>query len=346
MLHHIVFIINSLDSRSGSERVACLLANLFSNQSKYKVTIINRKTEFDDVAYELNKVIEVKKITGNAFIFLKKVQSYIEVNNPRTIIIHNMGKLSLLCAFLNKKNSKLISLEHGAFTSRPYYIKKISNFIYVRFDKVVVLNEFDKLEISKINPNTVKIYNPSPFNDLKLNDYDRKRKTVVALGRLHPEKNFEHLIISWGLLGERTNGWTLKIYGIGEQYRLLKNLIISLNITNIRLMGEVKNVSRVYAEAALYVMTSKNEGLPMVLIEAQSYGIPIISYNCPHGPSEIISHNIDGILVENQNVEKFSKNLNLLLKSYKLRKILSNGALKSSLRFSNDKILLEWELIL
>lgn len=346
MSNHIVFIINSLESRSGSERVACLLANLFVEKLGYNVTILNRITEKNDVVYFLSESINVLAFKGNTLHFLKNVQNYVDENKPKAIVVHNMGKLSLLFSFLKKNQSKLISLEHGAFISRPIWIKVLAFVLYRRMNTIVVLNEADKMEILKKNSNVLKIYNPSPFNSSNTISYNNNRKVVVALGRLHTEKNFEHLINAWSQLGVKTDGWTLKIYGKGEEYENLLQLININKKENIQLMGEIENVALAYAEAAFYVMTSKNEGLPMVLIEAQSNGIPIVSYDCPHGPGEIVNNEVDGFLVENQNIDAFSDALFKMLSSFELREKFSKESLKSSLRFSGDKILAEWKTIL
>ncbi len=346
MSNHIVFIINSLQNRSGAERVACLLANLFVEELGYNVTIINRTTEKNDVVYLLNKSVNIVSFKGNPLKFFKKVQCYVENNKPRTIILHNMGKLSLLFCFLVKYQTKLISLEHGAFVSRAFWVKVLSSVLYKRIDLIVVLNEVDKVELLKINSKVLKIYNPSPFQELSVGNYSCERKVAIALGRLHPEKNFEHLIIAWSRLGVKTNGWTLKIYGKGSEFSKLSSLINTNKQKNIILMGEIENVKLAYAEAAFYVMTSKNEGLPMVLIEAQSNGIPIVSYDCPHGPGEIVNHDIDGLLVQNQNIDAFSSALYKMLSSYELRKNFSKESLRSSNRFSNTKILALWKSVL
>lgn len=343
----VLFVINSLSNKSGTERVACLLANLFTENMGYSVCIVNRTTIKEQVAYSLNNIIEVKKIEGNPLFFYNGLHDFIKKYKPDSIVVHNMGKLSLLCAFM-KLNSKinLISLEHGAFSTRPFYIKFLVNLFYKKIDHIVVLNEFDRREFAKKTNNVHKIYNPSPFSHLKNSNYAEGRRSIIALGRLHPEKNFEHLIMAWVALGNKTDGWILKIFGKGKEYTSLKYLIENNGQANIKLMGEVADAQLAYDEAALYVMSSKNEGLPMVLIEAQSNGIPIVSYDCPHGPSEIITHNVDGLLVENQNIQALSDAINIMLSSFETRERFSKAALKGAERFSNETILSKWKAIL
>ncbi|MBV6541770.1 glycosyltransferase, partial [Ursidibacter maritimus] len=102
----------------------------------------------------------------------------------------------------------------------------------------------------------------------------------------------------------------------------------------------------IYKNSAFIVMSSKYEGLPMVLIEAQSIGLPIVSYDCPTGPSEIIKHDKDGLLVENQNIDELAKAILYLATNHTKRLNMSNNALSAAERFSSKTILMHWEKIL
>ena len=89
-------------------------------------------------------------------------------------------------------------------------------------------------------------------------------------------------------------------------------------------------------------MSSRYEGLPMVLIEALSFGLPIISYNCPHGPSEIIEHKINGLLVENQSIKKLSVAIEQMIDDNSLQKKLSEGALITAKNYDINAITQQW----
>ena len=114
----ILFVINSLKCKSGMERVAVLLANLFQEKLNYEIVIVNRDTSDSDVAFPLLDKVKVIKADGNIISFYNKIRNIINIEEPDRIIIHNMGKLSMLCSILPKKNIELLSIEHVSFVSR------------------------------------------------------------------------------------------------------------------------------------------------------------------------------------------------------------------------------------
>lgn len=336
----IIFIINSLKKKGGSERVCCLLANLFAEKFNFEITILNREVDFEDVCFDLDKKVKVKRLGGNLFSFLSKLQSEIDNETPDYVLVHNMGNLSLLCSLLQKRNTKILSLEHTSYISRPFYKRMMSKILY-HYDKVIVLVNKD-LEYYK---NSVKIPNISPYENRQGETfYDFNSHTIVSVGRLSYEKNFEALLEAWRLvLDKEILNWNLEIYGEGVQKEYLQNIIDKKNIRNVRLMGRTDTPEQVYQKASFFAMTSIFEGLPMVLIEAQSFGLPLISYNCPTGPAEIIKNNENGILVENQNIQKLSEAILELIKDKEKRILFSKNALNDVKKYSSNEILLKWK---
>lgn len=335
----VFFVINSLKSKSGSERVACVLANKFSEILNCNVFIINRDTSKKNVAYELNENISVFNFSGSIFKFYKKTSELIDSESPEYIIIHNMGKLSILCSLINTK-AKVISLEHGSFLGRPYWLKNISKFFYKRIDQVVVLTKKDKLDLDKINKNVVVIPNISPYPITKKITYP---KIIVSIGRLDENKNHIHLLRAWEIIYKKIPDWTLYIYGEGELSKDLNKFIIDKSLNNVFLKGVSNDVSNVYKNSSIFAMTSKFEGLPMVLIEAQSFGLPIVAYDCPYGPSDIVESNYNGFLVDNQNILSMANSLLSLTTSCDLLRIFSSNSLERAKAFQDDGILTMWK---
>ena len=140
----ILFFINSLKYKSGTERVACNLANLFSEFLNFEVAIINRDTDFNKVAYHLSDKVSIINASGNILDFYSQSQNYIKSFKPDILVFHNMGKLSLLLSRLRKNSAKSVSLEHVAFDIRPYWVKVFSKILYKNIDGVVVLTDHDK----------------------------------------------------------------------------------------------------------------------------------------------------------------------------------------------------------
>lgn len=338
----ITFIINSLLNKSGTERVTCHLANLFVEQLGYDVSIFNRTTDSTNTAYYLNNKVQVINTNGNYLNFVRKIQQHINKDKPNIILIHNMGRLSLICSLLKKQTAKFISLEHVAFNTRPVWIKLLSKIFYKKIDKVITLTHKDELNYKIWFPNVTTIYNISPFTiskHLKLN----RNKEIIAIGRLTYQKNFQALLQAWEKIQHKADNWSLKIYGTGQDFDKLNHLIEKNKLHNVELMGQIDKVENIYKNAALFVMSSRFEGLPMVLIEAQTFGLPIISFDCPHGPAEIINNNKNGILVKNQDIDELANAMLTLMLNDKQRQLYSYQAIEDARKFQEETILKNWK---
>lgn len=339
----ILFFINSLKHKSGTERVACNLANLFSDDLNFEVAIINRDTEFNDAAYHISDNVNVVKAAGNFFDFYNQSQSYIKSFKPDILVFHNMGKLSLLLSLLRKNGAKSVSLEHVAFDIRPHWVKVFSKILYRNIDGVVVLTDHDKESYHFFKKKLTKICNISPYSIDQNLVYNPNCFDIISIGRLTYQKNFSSLLDAWKLISDNNPKWKLKIYGTGEDQSLLTNKIIDEKLSNVSLLGAVSNVDQIYKKSAFFVMSSRFEGLPMVLIEAQTFGLPIISYDCPHGPAEVIKHGLNGLLVENQNYELLANAIQELINNECKRISLSSQAIQDAERYSVESVLSVWK---
>lgn len=114
----------------------------------------------------------------------------------------------------------------------------------------------------------------------------------------------------------------------------------------IFLKGIEENIGSKYLESSIYIMTSRFEGMPMVLLEAQSYGLPIVSFDCPCGPKDIITNGKDGYIINFGNIEEMVNKILKLMENYDLRKNFSKNAIKNVDKYSKDKIIKKWENLL
>lgn len=338
----IYFLINSLNSRSGAERVACQLANQFSSNG-YKIIFYNRDTKKEQVSFSLSDEVEVVSFDGG---LLEMGLAIKKLRKDDILIIHNMGRLSVFSLFF-KPQCKIVCLEHGPFFAKSFFVRLLTKMFYRNVHQVVTITDKDALNYKNFCKHgcVKRIYNSSPFNPSD-NIYNHSAKKIVAVGRLAKEKNFADLIEAWSLIGRKYSDWSLEIYGDGDLKDELKSLSLKYNLTNVKIFPNTANIADVYQQAAFLVLTSKFEGLGMVLIEAQSFGLPLIAYDCPYGPSEIISNNENGILVENGNVLELSSAIEKMIVSSELRKEMSSGAMRSQKKFSLNEILLQWKGIL
>lgn len=165
---------------------------------------------------------------------------------------------------------------------------------------------------------------------------------VMAAGRHVEQKNFSELISIWARLSWRNPSWRLEIYGDGPLRGELEAQIKSLGLSSVDLLPSTTRIEECYLGSSIYAMTSRYEGLPMVLIEAQRVGVPIVSYACQCGPSDIITDGENGFLVEVGDQETFASRLETLMRQDDLRQRMGVHALHNAQRFTREAIIARW----
>lgn len=219
-------------------------------------------------------------------------------------------------------------------------IRAIARFAESRYTKIVYLNptEFDRFN----RKNAVVI--PNFYDDTQPEIQEQRQNTVITLGRLSFEKQYNLLIESWGKLDGAVEGWELHIYGNGiEKERLEAQLEGTAFKNPVRLLPAVDNVNEKLSRASIYVLSSRVETFPMALLEALSNGLPVVSFDCPTGPRHIITEHEDGLLVEAQNTSALADGLLELMKDPQRRSQMGRAALDNVRRFSPAAVMKKWD---
>ncbi|MER1818712.1 glycosyltransferase, partial [Proteus mirabilis] len=180
---------------------------------------------------------------------------------------------------------------------------------------------------------------------------NKKEKIFLAVGRLTYQKGFDLLLEAWGIISSKYPDWKLNIIGDGEDKLLLNKLIQQKKISNsVSILPPTKNIQDHYEKSAYYILSSRFEGFGLVILEAQSKGLPVISFDCETGPNEIIIDKKTGWLCENSNIEDLSKKIIKaieLFNSDKKKYInISNNAMINSKKFSIENIIPKWITLL
>lgn len=214
--------------------------------------------------------------------------------------------------------------------------------IVKKFDKFVILSEEDHKNWGEI-PNIDVIPNAAlSFGNIPS---DVSQKRVIAVGRLDYQKGFDRLIDAWNIvvLDERFKTWRLDIFGQGEWQDKLQQMIDEYGIGNsIQINTPTTNIGDEYAKSSLLAMTSNYEGFPMVMIEAMSCGIPVVSFDFPCGPKDIIENGVNGLLVNNGDILGLAKAMMKLMEDDLLRKNCSENAKKVLETYSEQSIMEKW----
>lgn len=333
----ILFVIYGMEKLGGSERVAAGLAN--SLCFDYDVEIACNYGSVPSYAIDERVAISFFNLSGLGFIL--KLKEHVRKGSYDFILVHSMVRLTPAMLLLGIRHKNMWSLEHTSSTQANLFYRIIRGCLYRFLSGVVVLTKADYGFFKRINENVKLIRNQAPFEREYL--YSEDARTVVSVGSLTKGKGFDRLITAWSYIEEYAPEFSLNIYGDGEERESLQNQIDSLGLKRVILKGSERNIKKVYSSASLYVMSSHFEGLPMVLIEAQSFGVPIVSFDCPSGPSEIIADGVDGFLIRNGDVRAMADKLLYLMKNERVRLALSLAAYKASSRFDKENIVPEWK---
>ena len=366
ILKKILIVVPDLSIVGGRERVVANLSNEFVKN--YKIYIIsifnaNKNIVFDySKNIELIKLSDIKEITlpnvKNPFFKILRELARPLVRFANRIIIKIMSKRFIKLAkeiepdividnsdsFINGKfvlkNSAVIKLIHGKFDIyKNFNLDGLQNFV------LLSSQELDSYKTKYPNSNFYIIPNFIP-NISNLNT-NYSQKVVVSVGRLSKEKGFLRLIDIWKLIqdSKEFKDWKLHIVGDGELKEKIENKIKDLNLTNsIILKPFTKDVESEYLSASIYAMTSHFEGLPMVLIEAQSYALPTISFDIATGPRDIIEDEKSGYLIKDNDLNEYATKLKTLMSDENLRAKMgakSKEIVKS--KFSKEVVMKQWE---
>lgn len=339
----IVFVITSLQNYGGTERVATFLANELSKY--HDITILSQQVDKSSKTFLLNDRVNDVRLKSGTIHFPLAVKRYIKLHSPDLVVIHTMTKLTPALLLLGVKATKLWSLEHISYLFFPRLLKVLRKILYPRLSKIIVLTELDKLHYLNINQNIEVIHNASPL-PITNKPYDLDSKIVVSIGHLDARKGYDLLLQAWKPIEALHPDWKLHIYGEGPELDNLKNYCIDNNLKSVTFMGSTNNPVDAYDSSGIYVMSSRYEGFGLVLIEAQSRGIPTVSFDCPYGPSEIINDGKDGILVPPEDIKHMTEALIELIENDSLRKEYSQSALNNAKKFEKQTIINKWlELI-
>jgi GalNAc-alpha-(1->4)-GalNAc-alpha-(1->3)-diNAcBac-PP-undecaprenol alpha-1,4-N-acetyl-D-galactosaminyltransferase len=174
-----------------------------------------------------------------------------------------------------------------------------------------------------------------------------KQHFVVAMGRMDFQKGFDLLLRAFALCVERYPDWTLRLVGQGAEQQRLWNLSDQLGIKHaVRFEPVTKEPEKVFRESDLFVLSSRFEGFPMVLLEAMACGLPVVSFDCMSGPREMIRHDVDGLLVPPEDVDALAKAMARLMGDARERRRLAERAVEVTDRFGLPRVMAMWSEVL
>ena len=270
---------------------------------------------------------------------------------PPGVVVSTRPEFAVAATRWTHRDSLLLHQEHLSFLPRPEPLRAALRDVAVgaggvrRIDALLTLTEADherwSAYVGDPGVRTGVIPNPTPFAVGE--PAPLTAKVVIAAGRLTSQKGFERLIAAWTPLATSHPDWQLRIYGDGQLWRALNDQVARAGVGDRILMGGVtQQLEAELAGSSIYAMSSRFEGLPMVLLEALSKGVPPVSFDCPEGPRQLIDSGRNGLLVPEGDVPALTEALRTLMDDEDLRRRLGAQALETARDYQVDTVVDRW----
>lgn len=360
----LLIFIHSLNS-GGAERVACNLANHWSTKGWQVSLVTLASTEHD--FYQLHPAVQRFALGMSAKstnLLIGIVSNLRRVRALRTVLrqvqpdvalsLMSTANILLALSALWLKHVAVVGSERIYPPSIPigrvwegmrsYFYGKLCAVTAQTSESATWLSRHTRARCVPVIPNAVTWPLTSQPPRLALSEKVEGKRILLAVGRLVEQKGFDLLIQVFKRLAPDFPDWQLVILGDGPCCSALQAQVSSAGLADcIKLPGRAGNISEWYSAADLYVMSSRFEGFPNTLIEAMAHGLPAISFDCKTGPSDIIRHQIDGLLVPQGDLRALEMALCRLMSDESIRKQYSVKSTEVLERFSYSKILHMWE---
>ena len=334
----ILYVTDALAIWGGTERIIVDKANYLAGHYGYDVHVVTANQGGHPVAYPLHPSVIHHDLSirfhlqyqyGGIKRFIKSRQMY-RLYEERLVPLVYESHMS--CR--RRQFSKNGFVDHLRDILYKKWLKKA--------DLIIALTDGDAVEWEKINshvcviPDMVSL-NPTPTYS------DCEAKSVIFVGRFSTQKGIPDLLKIWKLVYQRHPDWQLHMYaGYGDEDEKLKSHIEEMG-KGIVFHEPTSDIFSKYKESSMLLLTSIFEPFGLVMPEAMSCGLPVVAFDCPYGPADIITDGEDGFLIKNRDIHAFADKVCQLIEDVSLRKAMGQRAIASSQRFSADKIMPMWK---
>ena len=361
----VMYVVKVFAVWGGLERVWTDKMNALSEQPGYEVCLVTTDQGDHQVPYPLSSKVRhidlgVRFVRQYRYsllrrlwmrwrlerLFRDRLEALLQVEAPDVLITTASEFAKLLIS--SKGDIPLVVESHGLF-SRPVHMqrmtwmKRIQTYFLrraiARAEAVVALTRQDVLQWETLNPHSLAI-----SNLVRLSDGDSystcQNRRVIFVGRADAQKGFQYLREIWGKVSFRHPDWQLHIYGEGLERP--ENRCLVPQGENVFVHPQTDEILTCYQDSSVLILTSVYEPFGLVMPEAMSCGIPVVAFNCPYGPAEVITDGKDGFLVDCFDTDAFADRLSTLMDDEKLRIQIGQAGIVSAQRYSRQQILPRW----
>lgn len=356
----IMILIDQFYLHGGIEKLVGIKANYWSDRFGYDIIIVSTEQQNKKKVYALSDQIKFIDLNinyqrGISFFHPKnlnklslnfrKIKDLITTYEPDFILVASHIPMTYLLPFVNTKAKIIKEFHYSKFDRRQGKKEKFFAKIERKYDFLAVLSEEEKKFYASDNvviiPNPIEITSRIDTGSLK-----NKSKIAAAILRFAPVKQIDKMVEIWEIFHQNNKDWQFYIYGDTneEYYKGIKKLVDEKKLNDtIIFKGKTNNVYKALEEVSLLLMTSANECFPMVILEANSCGVPVISFDSPTGPRNIIKHNVDGLIVPLNNIDIFAEQLGRIANDPEKLYQMSFNAIENSRQYSLDKVMELWK---
>lgn len=347
----VFFTPQSLSNIGGGEKVLAIIANSLSPY--YKVMILT--PYISDSYFEYNQNISVVNLgleqVQNKYKrrlellrVLYRLNRFVKKNKFDIFISFSvLGSILTLYSNIKFNEAKFFAWIHTSFF-HPFHplLKYLFLWRIKSFHKLLILNTLDAQIYARYHSNVIIIPNPNPVQVTRISDLTQKR--ILSIGRLDREKGFGYLINMCADIFQKEKDWCLDIYGQDDgEKENLERMIKKNNMQGrINLFPPQQDVDSIYRSASIFAFTSLFESFGLVLVEANSYGLPIVAFNSPSSIKDIVCNGENGYLIDQFDEISFKARLLDLINSYELRKRMGNRGIQNSRKYEVSNIIKEW----
>jgi glycosyltransferase involved in cell wall biosynthesis len=264
------------------------------------------------------------------------------------VLITTRPSFNILGSRVARPGLVVVGQEHLNFEGRGPRVRPAIRRTYGGLDALVVLTEADRRLYTEFLRGATRVVRiPNAVPELAGPRSDVSSPVVLAAGRLTRQKGFDRLIPIFAKVARQEPGWTLRICGTGIQRPYLEQRIEEREMArHISLLGNVRNMAEQFEQASLFVLSSRREGFPMVLIEAMSKGLPVVSFDVPTGPADLVAHGETGFLVPRGDGDALADAMLELIRDEPKRRRFGAAAAERAREYSLEKVGRSWDELL
>jgi glycosyltransferase involved in cell wall biosynthesis len=372
MAKKILYIYGGLYTPNGMSAIISQKINYLAENTDYDMYIVLTEHPEKKMFYQLSDKVHRKDIVLNFDdldtmpLFKKMIYYWIKQRKYKRMLTQYLMELrpditvSITRREINfltkiKDGSKKIAEIHFARTyyrqlNLSFLPKRVNKWIskiwmnnlirsLKQLDRFIVLTNEDKQNWTELDNVSVI---PNFVTSVSMDKSDCNMKRVIAVGRYSWQKGFDMLISAWQIVYQSHPEWLLDIYGDGDS-DTYQTIADNLGLSSvIHCNHAIRDIYHEYVKSSIFVLCSRFEGLPLVLIEAMGAGIPVVAFSCPCGPRDLIRNGYNGLLVENGNVNELADKIITLIENEDLRYHMGMNAVPSTALYTRDKVMLQW----